>query len=164
MGTRGERGYGEEMRDWSLVPAFCYDDDRLVRCENHGERMRVLPPAPPMPLSLAPSSRRERRWLARHGSGRRRMNARRIQPPQPIPRYALWAEPITFDGHRISGWRHDALLYLPVGERVTDRHMADLDRLLSRPPDFSLREQYQIANESDDREAAALLRERLALL
>lgn len=163
------------------IPAYRYDGDRLIPCENMGHRMLVRPPTPPPKFSPSvPTSRRERRWMARHGAGRRRMYARRVPPPRPFPMFARMPEPIALDGHRLQRALparrgivpservpvQEVLLYLPAGEPLTDRHLADAERALrGTPRALSQRERderdYRIAKEAGDTEAAARVAERL---
>jgi hypothetical protein len=158
------------MRD--TIPAYRYDGDRLIPCENYGPRMLVPGPMPPPVLRSRYYSRRERRRLARLNAGRRRMNAIRVSRERPPPRYAALPPPIALDGHVLRGYRgaaagHEALLYLPAGEPLTDRHLRDVERAivsLGARPLLSQAGQdriaYRIARDAGDHEAMAHVLER----
>lgn len=111
------------------MQAFRYINGTLARCLDYGPVMRVALPRPPIPLTApAPPTRRERRRLARRGSGRRRQNARTIHPCA-VPMIDAAMETAVLLAHPLRWPAYgEALLYLPEREAVEARHLRDVER------------------------------------
>jgi hypothetical protein len=115
------------------VIALWYRDGALERAPYQDGRRRiwvrppVLPPRRIEPIYL---TRRERRARARAGSGPGRRGSMSMDRRRPSPRFTDLPRPVEYIGHLLSDGRMDVLLYLPDGESVEARHLADVERWL----------------------------------
>ncbi len=117
-----------------MIDAYMHNEaGEIVPCKNYGPVM-LLQPMRRQPLRYEPKmyTRRERRQLARRGSGPHRRGAVRVKPERPIDRVARMPQPVRYDGHRIAdgGRGPEYVLYLPDGRGPTQLDLHALERAI----------------------------------
>jgi hypothetical protein len=113
--------------------ALWYRGGALERAPYQDGRRRIWtqpPVLPPMRIEPLYLTRRERRARARVCSWPGRRSALPVGRMRPVPVFCRPPEPVEYIGHRLSDGRIDVLLYLPDGESVEARHLADVERWL----------------------------------
>ena len=112
--------------------ALWYRDGELQEAPFQDGRSRILWRDPTRLDPVLPwreVSRRERRAMARRGRPRRSARpVARLQPDLKLRRSSVLGSETAYDGHRLSDGRIDVLLYMPQGERVGQRHLAEVER------------------------------------
>ena len=114
-----------------MIPAFRFVDGVLVHCADVGPVMHFMreQSSDLRTFRSLRSLRQERRSLARRSSGRHRHRARAVPHLAVIPAPTYW----TLHGHTFSNDAgREAILYLPEGERPTEKHSRAIDRAMRK--------------------------------